>query len=337
MKRKKSEDFLSKFLLSILIILLIVTLFLISFCGIYIYYQTKQLKNQNILDKDQQSEIVYEITNRHLNFMLFGLDESETRTDSIIIGTIDSFDKSIDIVSIYRDTYVELLPENIKKLQDAGYYVPSNGQMKINQIYHYAKEFGAEMLVDQLEYETNTIFDYYATISLDAFKFIIDEIGGVSFYVPQRMYYNDPYQDLFIDLEEGEQILNGEQAEGLIRYRKGSEYSYGYENGDIDRVNVQQDFMKALANQLLQKETITNNLDGILLTVLKYVDTNATIVDIPKIIPYLLVIDYNNINTHTLPVYYETINGESYVKYNSASKEILENIFKDLETTTIEP
>ncbi len=318
-----------------ILILSIVTLilFFITLIITSIYMETKSLSTK-IVDYEANDVVLKDekevITDRHLNFIVFGVDENEQRTDSILIGTVDAFDKSIDIISLYRDTFVTLLPENIQKLKENGYYVPQNGEMKINEIHSYGREFGTQMLIEQIEYETNVNFDYYAKISLDAFKYIIDEIGGVTFNVPQRMYYTDPYQNLYIDLQTGEQLLNGEQAEGLIRYRKGSSKSYGYTRGDLDRVDVQQQFIKATITQILNKNTIMNNIDSIFMTIIKYVDTNVNILDISKIIPYALIIDSNNINMYTLPVTDAVINEQSYVKLNDEYMKIIDFVFFDI-------
>ncbi len=346
---KDSSNLISTLFKMTLITLLVVVLFFVCLIITYIFVQTKEFNEAiEYYNSDEYLEYVNseeydakndkysgyeEIKNRHLNFVVFGVDEDGTRTDVITIGTLDALDQSIDIISIYRDTYVELLPHNVQKLRNAGYYVPPNGEMKINQIYHYANEFGTEMLIEQLEYLTGVTFDYYAKISLDAFNFLIDEIGGVEFDVPQRMYYSDPYQDLYIDLYPGPQTLNGEQAEGLMRYRKSdpnNPISSGYTRGDLDRVAVQQDFIKATIEQVLSKDEIMLNLDSLIKTAIRYVDTNVSILSIPKIIPYLLVIDPQNINMYTLPVREATIDGQSYVILEDEAMEIVDLVFNDI-------
>ena len=73
---------------------------------------------------------------------------------------------------------------------------------------------------------------------------LVDLVEGVEFYVPRDMDYDDPYQDLHIHLKEGRQVLDGEKAMQLVRFR-------GYDDGDIGRVAVQQDFLKALIKECL--------------------------------------------------------------------------------------
>ena len=80
---------------------------------------------------------------------------------------------------------------------------------------------------------------------------MIDALGGVDFDVPQNMNYDDPVQDLHIHLKKGFQHLDGDKAEQLVRFRR-------YPTGDIKRVEVQQDFMKALADQKLNPTIIAS-------------------------------------------------------------------------------
>jgi anionic cell wall polymer biosynthesis LytR-Cps2A-Psr (LCP) family protein len=72
---------------------------------------------------------------------------------------------------------------------------------------------------------------------------MVDAAGGIEFDVPVRMLYNDPYQNLSIDLQPGRQVLDGEKAEMLMRYRK------GYQEGDLSRIGVQQAFLEAALEQ----------------------------------------------------------------------------------------
>ena len=86
--------------------------------------------------------------------------------------------------------------------------------------------------------------DFYVKVDLSMFIKLIDLVDGVEFDVPYDMDYDDPYQDLHIHLSKGLQTLDGEHAMELVRFR-------GYAKGDIQRVEVQQDFMKALIKECL--------------------------------------------------------------------------------------
>ena len=93
--------------------------------------------------------------------------------------------------------------------------------------------------------------DGYVLVDLEAFKKTVDLVGGVDFDVPQDMDYEDASQDLYIHLKKGPQHLDGEKAMELVRFRK------GYATQDIQRTQVQQQFLKALAKQCLSVSSLT--------------------------------------------------------------------------------
>ena len=89
-------------------------------------------------------------------------------------------------------------------------------------------------------------------VILLAVVLLVGAIGGVEYDVPVDMIYDDPYQDLHINIRKGVQTLNGEDAVQVLRYR------HGYADGDIGRINAQQDFLMSLARQMLSLGNIPN-------------------------------------------------------------------------------
>ena len=96
--------------------------------------------------------------------------------------------------------------------------------------------------------------DFQVVVEWEAVGEIVDAMGGVWFDVPRKMDYEDPYQDLSIHLDKGYQLLNGEQAMGVVRFRDGAN---GYKTGDLGRIETQQAFLKAMVEQLLKIENVT--------------------------------------------------------------------------------
>ena len=90
---------------------------------------------------------------------------------------------------------------------------------------------------------TGYVPDGYVALDLQSFEQLVDLMGGVRFDVPMDMYYNDPSQNLYINIPAGEQKLNGEQAMQLVRFRS------GYANADLGRVSVQREFVSAALKQ----------------------------------------------------------------------------------------
>lgn len=231
------------------------------------------------------------------NVLLMATDEDGTRTDTLMFCTFDKETKEISIISIPRDTYITVSSENYE-IMNEDYPEPSRQSMKINAVHHFAGEKNAiDLTVNEVSRLMGADIDYYVKVDFDAFRYIIDSIGGIDFYVPQNMIYSDPYQDLYINLKEGQQTLNGEQAEHLLRYRS------GYATADIGRIEVQQDFMKAFISQTISKGTVLTNPKVYLDAIFKYdfIKTNMSSLDIATYALLAGGIDADNVKTMTLP------------------------------------
>ena len=135
---------------------------------------------------------------------------------------------------------------------------------------------------------------------------LVDAIGGVEFDVPVNMYYDDPYQDLHIHIDKGLQTLNGENAVKVLRFR------HSYAGGDLQRITVQQDFLKALAKQMLDLGNIPN-LSKAVKIYEERVQTNLTTGNIAFYVNEFLKTDMDNIQFMTLPNTTTSINGGSFV------------------------
>lgn len=171
--------------------------------------------------------------------ILAGLDEVSGNTDTILLGRVDAATHRMDLVSIPRDTYVNRSWE----------------VRKINCAYSAAKnagENGLDGLRDAVCGLCGFRADCCVVAQLDTVERAIDLMGGVYFDVPFDMDYEDAAQDLSIHIAAGYQRLNGEQCVQLCRYRK------NYVNGDIDRIALQHDFLKAAAQQFISLGSIPN-------------------------------------------------------------------------------
>ena len=110
----------------------------------------------------------------------------------------------------------------------------------------------ASLFARQLEQNLCIKIHYTAVLNLDGFVKIVDAIGGVDIDIPADMDYDDPEQGLSIHLKAGPHHLNGEQAEGFVRFRS------GYEQVDIGRVDAQKLFMSAFLQKVKSTVSITN-------------------------------------------------------------------------------
>lgn len=214
------------------------------------------------------------------NALILGVDKDGLRTDVIIVASYDLDNDKIDMLNIPRDTRM-YIGNKYQKI-NAAHSLTQNGKIK-----------GPQGTIEAVTRLTGIPINYYIEFSFDAFKKTIDALGGVEFDVPQRMKYSDPAQDLYIDLQPGLQLLDGDKAEQFVRFRK-------YPLGDIARVEAQQKFIKALAEQKLNLSIIERIPE--LYKVLKdELTTNLTMIDIMKYLPNIKELSADAITMHQLP------------------------------------
>ena len=157
--------------------------------------------------------------------LVLGLDRSEALTDSIFIVSVSEPTREARILQIPRDTYAAYTDRDYKKLNGA-----------------YAS-LGMEGLKQFLSGALGVSIHYVLALDLDSVSTLVDAVGGVDLNVPQAMEYTDPAQNLNIRLEEGNQHLNGAQAERFLRFRS------GYVTADLGRMDAQKLFLRAYAEK----------------------------------------------------------------------------------------
>ena len=224
---------------------------------------------------------------RPVNILVMGLDEATDvegaqpgdlvgRTDTMLLVRVNPEDKALNVMSIPRDTRVE---------------IPGYGVDKINQANF---EGGAELAAETVAHNFNNVeIDRYVRVSTVAFKEIVDLVGGVEVLVPKEMKYEDKTQGLVIDLEPGLQMLDGDEAEQFARFRQDS-------YGDIGRVQRQQILLKAL-RQRLMNPTVLPKLPQIIRVLQRYIDTNLSVEELLALAGFGLNLDAKDLHMVMLP------------------------------------
>ncbi|MCL2405366.1 MAG: LCP family protein, partial [Defluviitaleaceae bacterium] len=151
------------------------------------------------------------------NFLIAGLDDHNL-TDVIIVGSFYRDTGDIKMMSVPRDMYTRLPEHRLEQMRAEGLRPPTT--MKINALRVFGGRNGIYYLKHQLGEMLGVEFHYYVEVDLAAFRRIVDAVGGVYINVPIPMFYNPEDQDLVINLSPGLQHLNGEQAEGFVRFRR---------------------------------------------------------------------------------------------------------------------
>ncbi len=241
------------------------------------FFQDSSADDEEITE--EQVEPVDKSTGK-INILILGVDKDGLRTDTMIVASYDLDAEKVNLLSIPRDTRM-YVGSRYQKI-NAAHAITQSGKIK-----------GPQGSIEAVTRLTAIPINYYVEFSFDAFKKAIDALGGIDFYVPRDMNYEDPVQDLYIHLKEGQQHLDGDKAEQLVRFRR-------YPEGDIARVRMQQEFLKAVAEQKLNSSIITKLPD--LFTVLKdEIDTNFTLLDMTKYGANLMDLKAENVTMYQLP------------------------------------
>lgn len=253
---------------------------------------------------------------RPVTLLLMGLDEArdidgatETdlvgRTDTMLLARIDPDAQAINIMSIPRDTRVD---------------IPGYGTDKINQAN---VEGGAELAAQTVSYNFNQVeIDRYVRVSTAAFREIVDLVGGVEVFVPKAMQYEDKTQGLVIDLEPGWQTLSGDEAEQFARFRQD-------DLGDIGRVQRQQILLKALRDRMLNP-TVIAQLPQIVRILQSHIDTNLSTEEILALAGFGLQLEREALNMVMLPGRFSDpneFNASYWVADTNSTNDVMERFF----------
>ena len=225
-----------------------------------------------------------------ITVLLMGCDmregESAGRSDTIMLAFINVEQKAVNLLSIPRDTRVEL--------------AEGKGTTKINHAFAYGS---VPLTRKTIENFLNVDIDRYVTVDFQGFADVIDALGGVDYDVEQRMYY--PAED--IDLQAGPQHLDGKAALSYVRWR-------GTATADIGRIERQQKFLSTVLEQVMSTGTILR-LPNLIITINTYVQTDFSLSEFTSLINMFKDVSSVTFNSAMVPGEGIYINGISYWQY----------------------
>lgn len=282
-KKKKKSSISSKILIFLLIILIALI--------VGIIYKTKQngggVSGLLSVLVGHDEETLKKLDPIQVLLMGVSTDNGGKLTDTIMIGSYDPKTQNASLLSIPRDTFVGKNPKT------------GTGSDKINSLY----QKGPEKTLEKVNELTGLDIKYYMVIDNQALIKLVDVIGGVEFYVPDDMDYDDTSQDLHIHLKKGLQLLDGDKAEQLVRFRKnndGTTYSGDHEKDDYGRMSTQREFIIETAKQTIQAKNILKIKD-IIDIAYEYVETNLSISVLKDYAPYAINVNIDGIQSAVLP------------------------------------
>lgn len=245
-------------------------------------------------------------------------------TDTIMVASYNPNTQKATLLSIPRDTYTGKNPAKATAYE------------KINALY--SRKHRPDETLDAVNEITGLNIEYYAVIKTEALIKLVDVIGGVTFDVPIDMDYDDTSQDLHIHLKAGEQLLDGDKAEQLVRFRhnnNGTSYPEEYGDNDTGRMRTQREFIMQVMKQTLKTENIFK-LGEILDVAKEYVITNIDFNAAKDYIPYAVEFNTDSLLTDTLPGTNSNKNEAGtwvFIVDKKATEEMIQELFFDRDIT----
>lgn len=257
--------------------------------------------------------------------------EGSSLTDTIIVASYNPNTQKATLLSIPRDTYTG---KNTAK---------ATAYEKINALY--GRKNRPDETLEAVNEITGLDIKYYAVVKTEALIELVDAIGGVTFNVPIDMVYDDPTQDLHINLKAGEQLLDGDKAEQLVRFRHGNwdpktrtypTYPAEYGDNDLGRMRTQREFIMQVIKQTARVENIFK-IGQILDVAKNNLITNIDFDVAKDYIPYIVEFNTENILTATLPGTVPNLNETNNVSifaYNKKeTKDLVQELFHNRDKT----
>lgn len=300
---------------------ILLSLLLVGAGAAYAYVNVLNGKLGGSLDETLKG-VLYDVKSPSDPFyvLLMGVDKSQARensatyagdtfrSDSMMLVRVDPKEQIVTIVSIVRDTYIEM---------------GENGWQKINAAHAIG---GPAYAVEVVSDFAGVPISHYVEVDFDGFKAAVDALGGIEVNVPIAIYD----EEANANLEPGLQTLNGDQALALCRSRHAYDQ---YGAGDFYRAANQRMVLGAVADKLLQ-----SNIDVIVSTVTSmcdYVTTDMKVSDIVNVAVRLRGMDTKNNIYSTMNPTISTYEYGGWYEYSNdkAWKEMMSRIDQGLPPT----
>lgn len=283
-KPSSSDGFLVR-LVIVSVLLSFLLIFLVVFVPLDKVNETKLGKSlkpkETAISVGHKSNL--DIFKKRENILFLGVDSNgpesdpfkDTRTDTIMLVSLDNSSKSVNVISIPRDSKV---------------YIDGHGIDKINSAHAVG---GIELTIDTIEEMFGIRVDHYVLLNYEGLKEIIKILGTIPVNVDKKLRYHDYAGNLHIKLDPGKQELTAEQVEQFARFRHDAV-------GDIGRVERQRMIMKGIISKIQSPESITK-LPEIISVTGNYIQTDMTIFDLTRYAGIAKSINIDDVVVATLP------------------------------------
>ncbi|AKL95946.1 transcriptional attenuator, LytR family [Clostridium aceticum] len=296
-------------------------LFTASTYGINLYRQYKatlqaiSIAENSDGDKDDSNDGNIELESlgkEPFAMLLYGISARKQlndggRSDTMMLALIDAQQKKVSLISIPRDSYVQ---------------IPGYRMNKINAAYPLG---GSKLMMETVESWLDIELQGFVSVDFEGFIELVDLMGGIEVEVTRKMEYDDPIDGTSIRLTPGKQVLDGKNALDFVRFRQSND---GRHASDYNRMERQQQALAALAEKVTPFRVVTRLTD--MMTILSdNVKTSLTPKELETLIRVFASFNPANLETTSLQGegYYH--NGAWYEKIPQGEIERVQTIIKD--------
>jgi len=286
---------IKRIVIGILVVAVLAVIGYGAYLGYNVFRFTQKISSgssvtQGVYEGNKLEDLKPAVPESNLNILVVGIDagrfknntyRSDTgRTDTIMLFSINPTTKKVALLSIPRDTYVE---------------IEGRGMDKVNHAYAFG---GMNLSIKTLSAFLGIPINHYIKVDYESFVKIVNGLGGVTVDVPEDVV---SYQDGKVKVQKGVQKMDGDAAFSYVQVRE----------GDIDRIGHQQNFVKTLAAQALTLSTIPK-LPGILNSIAADIETDMSPKEILELAMRVRTMDIGNIHNEIVPGRADMIKGISY-------------------------
>lgn len=267
-----------------------------------------------------KTESAWKVRDGLYNILVVGMDKQANLADVTMLVNVNTADNSITVMQIPRDTLITtgVATDKINAQYATlvkSYYLAGDDDCYMSALSQYARLLEQSLCIK---------IHKTVLVDLEGFPAIVNTVGPIRVFVPGPMYYEDPYQDLYIAIGEGWQELDGEAAEGFVRFRS------DYVQADLGRMNAQKIFLTALYQKVvsLLKKMDVGKITELAQVVSYNVTTDMSVSDLVFFAKSFLSIGTENVTMLTIPgdmadEYY----GSHYVINRAATLNIINDHF----------
>ncbi|MET1029876.1 LCP family protein [Domibacillus tundrae] len=268
-RRKKTQK--RRIVFFTLVLPLLLVLFTGAGYGAFLYKKAETVLSESYMNDGREKSALRDADvhplEDNVSILFMGIDDNlrrnygdNTRTDALILATLNIKDKTIKMLSIPRDTYA---------------YIPAEDDY--NRINHAHVVGGPTATIESVEELLDVPVDYYVRMNFYAFVDVVDALNGIKFDVPYEFRVKDSSDVHYVNMEPGVQVLNGQEALAVARTRMN--------DSDIERGKRQQQILQKVVKKALSVNSVTK-YDEILEAIGENLRTDMTFSEMKSLIDY---------------------------------------------------